>query len=76
MSVYCEQRILTIFGGGVGNFKLHFLSHFFFNFENLSAHFVANILNFSKNPNFCILDKFEGSYGCFSTKQHFFWDTL
>ena len=27
----------------------HFLSHFFFNFENLSAHDVANILNFPKH---------------------------
>ena len=27
-------------------FRLHFLSHFFFNFENLSAHDVANFLNF------------------------------
>ena len=25
-------------------------SHFFFNFENLSAHLVANILNFPKQP--------------------------
>ena len=75
MSVYCEQRILTIFGGGVGNFMLNFLSHFFFNFENLSAHNVANILNFPKHLNtlsFWILDEFEGSYGCFSTKYHFF----
>ena len=32
------------------NFGLHFLSHFFFNFENLSAHLVANILNFPKHP--------------------------
>ena len=32
MNVYYEQRILTIFGGRVGNFMLHFLSHFFFNF--------------------------------------------
>ena len=34
------------------------LSHFLFNFENLSAHLVANIQN---TPNFCILDEFEGS---------------
>ena len=46
----CEQWILTIFLGGVGNFMLHFLSHFFFNIENLSAHVVANILNFPKHP--------------------------
>ena len=52
MGVYCEQRILTIFGGVVGNFKLHFLSHFFFNFEDLSAHMLANILNFTKHPQF------------------------
>ena len=38
------------FWRGVGNFKLHFFSHFFFKFENLSAHFVANILNSSKHP--------------------------
>ena len=49
-SAYCEQWVLPIFGGEVGNFKLHFLSHFLFNFENLSAHFVANILNFPKHP--------------------------
>ena len=71
-TAYCEQKILTIFGGGVGNFMLHFLSHFFFNFENLSAHLVANILNFPKHPYFCILDEFEGSYGYFSKKRHFF----
>ena len=35
---------------GVGNFRLHFLGHFFFNFENLSFHFVANNLNFPKHP--------------------------
>ena len=49
-SAYCEQWILPIFWRGVGNFRLHFLSHFFFNFENLSAHVVANILNFPKHP--------------------------
>ena len=49
-SAYCEQLILPIFGGGVGNFRLHFLNHFSFNFENLSAHVVANILNFPKHP--------------------------
>ena len=38
------------FLGGVGNFMLHFLSHFFFNIENLSAHLVANILNFPIHP--------------------------
>ena len=32
------------------NFMLHFLSHFFFNFKNLSAHLVANNLNFPKQP--------------------------
>ena len=32
------------------NFRLHFFSNFFFNFENLSAHDVANILNFPKHP--------------------------
>ena len=50
INVYWEQKILPIFGGGVGNFRLHFLRHFFFNFENLSAHNVANILNFPKHP--------------------------
>ena len=34
MNEYREQRILPIFGGGVGNFRLHFLSHFFFNLRN------------------------------------------
>ena len=67
---------MLIFGGEVGNFKHHFLSHFFFNFEHFSAHLVANIQNFPNTPNFCILDEFEGSYGRFSTKGHFFWDTL
>ena len=27
---------------------------------------------FRNTPNFCILDEFEGSYGCFFTKHHFF----
>ena len=31
---------------------------------------------FQNTPRFCILDEFEGSYGRFSTKYHFFWDTL
>ena len=31
---------------------------------------------FQNTPNICILDEFEGSYGRFSTKRHFFWDTL
>ena len=45
MYVYCEQRILPIIHRrGVGNLRLHFLSHFFFNLENISAHVVANIL--------------------------------
>ena len=30
----------------------------------------------TQNSLFCILDEFEGSYGYFSTKRHFFWDTL
>ena len=47
-----EQRILPIFGGGVGNFRLHFLSNFFFNFENLNAYKIATILNFPKHPHF------------------------
>ena len=47
-SSFCD--ILPIFGGGVGILGLHFLSHFFFYFENLSAHLVANILNFPKHP--------------------------
>ena len=33
----------------IGISRLHFLSHFFFNFQNLSAHLLAIILNF---PNF------------------------
>ena len=76
MNSYWEQGIQPIFRGGVANFRHHFLSHFFFNFENLSAQFLENILNFPKHPNFCILDEFEGSYGCFSTKGRFFLDTL
>ena len=31
-------------------FRLHFLCHIFFNFENLSVHVEANILNFPKYP--------------------------
>ena len=31
---------------------------------------------FQNTPNICILDEFEASYGRFSTKGHFFWDTL
>ena len=51
---------------GVGNSRHHFLSHFF-NFENLKKSWIFQI-----TPNLCILDEFEGSYGRFSTKQHFF----
>jgi len=57
---------------GVGNFRPNFLSHFFFNFENLNA----QSLIYQNTLNFTILDEFEGSYGRFSTKGHFFWDTL
>ena len=38
------------FWRGVGNLMLHFLSNFFFNFENLCAHLVANNLNFPIHP--------------------------
>ena len=31
---------------------LHFPSHFFFNLENVHAHFVANIMNFAIHPHF------------------------
>ena len=50
--MYCKQRILTIFGGAVGNFMLHFFSHFFFNFENLSSHhpWCSKYSEFSKTP--------------------------
>ena len=37
---------MLIFGGGVGNFKHHFLSHFFFNLKNVSARLLANILKY------------------------------
>ena len=37
-------EIFADFWWGVGNFKLHFLSHFLFNFENLSGHFTSFIL--------------------------------
>ena len=66
---------LLLFLEGVANFRLHYLSHFFFNFEHLSAHDVANILNFPNHPQLLHLDDFEGSYGRFSTKGHFFGET-
>ena len=56
-SAYCEQLILPIFGGGVGNFRLHFLNHFSFNFENLSAHVVANNMNFPKHSTFAFFQE-------------------
>ena len=51
-NAYCivSTEFHPFFVGGVTNFRLHFLSHFSFNFENLSAHLVANILNFPKHP--------------------------
>ena len=51
--------------------RLHFLNHFFFNFEILSAFLVANILNFLKHPQLLHFDEFEGGYGDFSKKGHF-----
>ena len=46
----CTLGAVDIFSKGVANFRPHFLSHFLFNFENLSAHLVANILNIPKHP--------------------------
>ena len=40
------------FSGKTLGFIFSCLSHFFFNFENLSAYLVANILNFPKHPQF------------------------
>ena len=37
---------------------------------------VSSTWIFQYTPNICILDEFEGSYGYFSKKRHFFWDTL
>ena len=54
------------FRGGLATLGFIF---FFFNFENLSVHLVAIILNF---PNLWILDGFEGTYGHFPSKYHFF----
>ena len=34
------------------NFRLNFLSPFFFKFKNISGHLTANILNFPKHPQF------------------------
>ena len=62
--MYCEQRILP--GGGLVTLGIIFSV-------------ISSILKISKNswifqntPNLCILDEFEGSYGLFSTKYHFF----
>ena len=33
-----SSEFCPFFGGRVGNFRLQFLSHFIFNFENLSVH--------------------------------------
>ena len=49
-SGYCENSAHCCTGGWQLDLRLHFLSHFFFNFENLSAHLVVNILNFPKHP--------------------------
>ena len=40
------------FWRGVGNFRLHFLSHFFFNFENFIAHLVKISYIFKTPPAF------------------------
>ena len=65
-SAYCEQWILPISWGWVGNFRLHFFSHFFFNFKNLSAHLLANKVVaavFPQNHNFfgtpCIIGTWQ-----------------
>ena len=44
----CLPR-LDVYTGCLKN-VVSFLIHFFFNFENLSAHVVANILNFPIHP--------------------------
>ena len=48
MNVYFEQTILLLEGGW--QLEPLFLSHLLFNFENVNAHVVANILNFPKHP--------------------------
>ena len=57
---------------GVANFRLHFLFHFFLNFENLSAHNVANILNFPKHVQHSHFEWVESRYGHFSKNRHIF----
>ena len=34
---------------GVANFRINYIRHFSFNFENSCAHLAANFLNFSKH---------------------------
>ena len=76
MDVYCEQRNPTIFGGGVGNFRLHCLSHFFINFENLSAHLIANILNFFILTQFLYFGRVEANKIAKNKVEPVLWDTL
>ena len=50
-----------------------FTTHIMHSFDD-PLHFHDWI--FQNTPYLCILDEFEGSYGYFSKKQHFFLDTL
>ena len=44
MNAYCEIWIIPIFATW-GNLRLHFLSQFLFNFENISAHKLRKKIN-------------------------------
>ena len=58
----------------------HFLSHFSFNFEIVSAHLEANIQNFLKCPQFLHFEwmwrKLHTAIFPQMTKEHFTWGTL
>ena len=60
--------------------KCHFLSHFSFNFEIVSAHLEANIQNFLKCPQFLHFEwmwrKLHTAIFPQMTKERFIWGTL
>ena len=62
----------VIFRGGVGNFDLHFLSHFFPKQRCFCAHQTGNFLNFPKLTLLLPVVHFQGVLWAFKDKSPFF----